>query len=94
MISESTLQKNCLKYLKERNIYALNVYGSGRTGKGTPDIIACINGRFVAFELKVGTNQMQPDQVIHKKRIERSGGQQFTPRTVTEFKKIVTDLGG
>lgn len=93
-LSESALQTKCLALLKERGIYSLNVYGAGRAGKGTPDIIACINGQFIAFELKVGNNQMQPDQVIHKRRIERSGGQQFTPRTVEEFTNIINRLGG
>lgn len=83
-----------MQFLKTSHIYALNIYGSGRSGKGTPDIIACINGQFVAFELKVGNNQMQPDQVIHKKRIEDSGGKQYTPRTVEEFIQIVMSLGG
>lgn len=94
MTSESTFQKNCLKELKRRGIYALNIYGSGRSGKGTPDLITCINGMFVAFELKVGKNQMQDDQVIHKKRIEQNGGKQFTPRTIDEFTEILDQLGG
>lgn len=83
-----------MAFLKLKGIYALNIYGSGRAGKGTPDIICCLNGQFVTFELKVGRNQMQPDQVIHKKRIERSGGKQFTPRTIEEFKDIIERLGG
>lgn len=89
---EKKLQDKVIRYLKGRGIYYLNLYGDGMSGKGKPDIIACINGLFVAFELKVGSNDMQDDQKIHKLRIERSGGLHFAPYTLEEFIKIVEDL--
>ena len=89
---EKKLQDNAIKYLKSKGIYHLNLFGDGWSGKGKPDLIACINGRFVAFELKVGSNDMQDDQKIHKLRIERSGGLHFSPYTLEEFIKIVEEL--
>ncbi len=62
------------------------------SGKGKPDLIVCIKGQFVAFELKVGANGLQDDQIIHKIRIERSGGLHFSPYSFEEFKKIMEDL--
>ena len=70
----------------------MNLFGDGWSGKGKPDLIACINGKFVAFELKVGSNDMQDDQKIHKLRIERSGGLHFSPYTLEEFINIVEEL--
>ena len=87
--SESTLQKKCIEYLKKKDIYYINKYGDGRSGLGAPDLIACINGRFVAFELKVGNNVKSKAQEIHKKRIERNGGQHYTPYTLEEFVECV-----
>lgn len=92
MAKEKKLQDKCVAYLKAKGIYALNLYGDGFSGKGKPDLIACINGRFVAFELKVGANDMQDDQRIHKARIERSGGLHYCPYTLDEFTKIVEVL--
>ncbi len=89
---EKKLQDKAIDYLKGRGIYYLNLYGDGMSGKGKPDIIACINSRFVAFELKVGANDMQDDQKIHKLRIERSSGLHFSPYTLKEFVDIVEDL--
>lgn len=89
---EKRLQDKAIRYLKDRGIYHLNLYGDGWSGKGKPDIIACINGKFVAFELKVGSNDMQDDQKIHKLRIERSGGLHFSPYNLEEFIKIVEEL--
>jgi penicillin-binding protein-related factor A (putative recombinase) len=89
---EKRLQDKAIRYLRERGIYYLNLYGDGFSGKGKPDLIVCIKGQFVAFELKVGANNMQDDQIIHKIRIERSGGLHFSPYTFEEFKKIMEDL--
>lgn len=68
------------------------MYGSGRTGKGTPDLITCINGRFVAFELKVEGNDLSDAQKIRKIQIERSGGLHYVPRTVEEFRNILEEI--
>ena len=92
MTREKKLQDKAISYLKGRGIYYLNLYGDGMSGKGKPDIIACIGGRFVCFELKVGKNDMQDDQKVHKIRIERSGGLHFSPYTLSEFISIVEDL--
>ena len=92
MAKEKKLQDKAIAYLRERGIYYLNLYGDGRSGKGKPDIIACINGRFVAFELKVGENDLQDDQKLHALRINRSGGFHVVPRNIEEFKKIVEVL--
>lgn len=89
---ESKLQQACIKYLKSKGIYYINIYGSGRTAKGAPDIIACIDGKFVGFEFKVGDNDMQPDQRIHKRRIVKSGGQHFCPRSLQEFISNVQEV--
>lgn len=89
---EKRLQDKCIKWLKAEGIYYLNLYGDGFSGKGKPDLLTCIDGRFVAFELKVGANDMQDGQRIHKIRIERSGGLHFSPYSLEEFISIVEGL--
>ncbi len=91
---ENKLQTDCLKYLDSEGIYNINTHGGGWTGKGTPDIVVCLDGRFVAFELKVDKNDLEPAQRIHKKRIEKNGGRHYSPRTLTEFKEIIKELRG
>lgn len=92
MAKEKKLQDKAIAYLKDRGIYYINKYGDGRTAKGAPDLLTCIKGRFVAFELKVGSNDMQDDQKIHKLRIERSGGLHYSPYTLEEFINIVEEV--
>ena len=89
---EKKLQDKCIEDLKSKGIYYINKYGDGRSAKGAPDLLVCIDGKFVAFELKVGSNDMQDDQKIHKLRIERSGGLHYSPYTLSEFVNIVEDL--
>lgn len=86
---ESALQKKCVDYLKKKGIYYINLYGSGRSAKGAPDLLTCIKGQFVAFELKTGNNELRPDQTIHKNRIIESGGVHYTPKTIKEFKDVL-----
>lgn len=89
---EKDLQKKILRFLKDRGIYSLNLFGDGWSAKGKPDVIICLNGKFVAFELKVGKNGLSEDQKIHKNRIERSGGKHYAPYTFEEFLKIYEEL--
>ena len=89
---EKKLQDKAIDYLKRRGIYHLNLFGDGWSGKGKPDLIVCINGRFVAFELKVGENDLQDDQKLHRLWITRSGGLHYSPYTLEEFISIVEDL--
>ena len=89
---EKNLQDKAISYLKGRGIYYLNLFGDGWSGKGKPDLIVCLNGRFVAFELKVGENDLQDDQKIHRIRIRRSGGLHYSPYTLEEFITIIKEL--
>ena len=89
---EKRLQDKCIEFLKQNGIYYINKFGDGYSAKGCPDLLTCINGKFVAFELKVGLNDLQDDQKIHKIRIERSGGLHYAPYTLEEFTKIVKEL--
>lgn len=89
---EKKLQDKCIKFLKSKGIYYINQFGNGWSSKGAPDLTVCINGLFVAFELKVGENDLQADQILHRRRIIKNGGLHYAPYTLEEFIKIVEDL--
>lgn len=90
---ERELQKKCIEYLKHHDIYYINKYGDGRSAKGCPDLLCCINGKFVAFELKVGNGKMKPDQRIHKLRIEREQLQCYHSFSILLRKKRYVSVG-
>jgi Holliday junction resolvase len=47
-------------------------HGYGRSG--VPDIIACVNGRFLAIECKAGANKPTALQVREMENIRAAGG--------------------
>lgn len=89
---ESGFQTKCIAHLNQLKIYHVNLHADGWTGKGAPDLLVCMAGRFVAFELKVDDNELEPAQRIHKLRIERNGGLHYAPRTLKEFIQIIESL--
>ena len=92
MGSESQFQSKVKKFLESNGFYVVNVHGGAWGGKGTADLICCFRGRFVAFELKVGENQLSEAQKIRKQEVELSGGRVFCPRTFPEVEEIVKGL--
>ena len=59
---------------------------------GIPDIIACINGRFVAFEVKTETGQLSKLQEITIQKIKKAGGQAFKVTSAAEVAAILKRL--
>ena len=93
-MKENVLQRDIIRFCSTNNIYCINIYGSGMTAKGVPDLILCINGKFVAFECKVGNNTPQIDQVINGKRIKKCGGLWFVPYSLDEAITIIKNVKG
>ena len=60
--------------LKAHRAYAVNYIGGISANNGTPDILACMNGRFIAIEAKAGKNKPTDLQTLNLKRIDEAGG--------------------
>ena len=56
---------------------------------GTPDIIACIDGRFFAFEVKTPNGRVAPIQDAQISAITLAGGSAHVVRSVDDVKKIL-----
>jgi hypothetical protein len=57
----------------------------GTTSKGTADIMAIINGKHVAIEVKIGRDKMSQAQEKEQQRILSSGGLYFVAKDFTLF---------
>ena len=62
------------KILKQHNIYYFMPATGGYGRSGVPDIVGCVNGRFVAIECKAGLNQPTALQEREMKNIKDAGG--------------------
>jgi Holliday junction resolvase len=74
---ESKVKTKIHAILKERGAYAVNYIGGISANNGTPDILACLHGRFVAIEAKAGKNKPTDLQTLNLKRIDDAGGLAF-----------------
>ena len=87
---ERDFQRKALAYMKELpEVAVVNIHGSGWTAKGCPDLLCCVKGSFVAFELKVGNNGLSPAQRVWMRRIKRAGGKYHSPYSMEELKRIL-----
>lgn len=85
---ESALKTRVLNYLKTKG-YAVKIHGNEFTESGTPDILACVRGRFYAFELKAEDGELSKIQVYRLKQIATAGGVVAVVTTLQQVKDIV-----
>ncbi len=56
---------------------------------GIPDIIACIEGKFYAFEVKTSSGKLTKLQEITIEKIQKAKGQAYKVTSVKEVADIV-----
>lgn len=84
---EGILDDKIHKYCEELDIWCMKT-----GGQGIPDVIMCINGRFVAFETKVGKNKLSVLQIWQCGRIQKSGGLTYEIRDFKSAKEKIDEL--
>lgn len=72
------------------------VWGGGYQKAGIPDIVACVNGVFVAIELKSATGHASDLQKLNVHRINEANGIAIIlyPSGFDEFKKMMREVIG
>lgn len=51
-MTEAQLQRQLAQALRDRGAWAVKVHGNSFQSKGTPDILCCYRGKFIAIEVK------------------------------------------
>lgn len=85
---ESKVKLAVVKLLKQYGVYFFfpATHGYGRSG--VPDIICCINGKFLAIECKAGKNEPTALQQREINQIQAAGGMAMVVKedlTLLEF---------
>lgn len=82
--------------LKAEGVYYFfpATHGYGRSG--VPDIVACVNGRFLAIECKAGTNKPTALQVREIENIRKAGGVAIVANEANwdEVRPLVREMKG
>lgn len=89
MTPEKKVEGEIKKYLDRIGAYYEKIHGGSIfQSSGIPDIIACINGRFVGIEVKRSDGgQISPLQKLKLKQIENAGGVGIEARSVREVQE-------
>jgi len=87
MQSEQVIQTKIIKYLESLGAYTVKTVILNRAG--VPDVLACLNGSFIAVEVKKRGNSTSALQEHHLKRIERANGISIVAFDVADVKEAL-----
>ncbi len=92
-MAERDIVAAILRLLKKTpNCFCWKTHGGPYGTAGIPDIIACINGRFVAFEVKTETGKLSKLQEVTIAKIKEAKGKAFTVRSAAQVSAILKEL--
>lgn len=95
MAAEKQFENKIKGFLKEQGAWFIKYWaGSQFTKDGIPDILACINGYFVAIEVKAPNGKPSELQLYNIRKIREAGGFACVlyPSGYEKFKKLVLNL--
>ena len=92
-MKESEIISAIKEYLKTvNNCFYWKEHGGEFGQAGIPDIICCLNGKFIAFEVKTDKGKTTVLQEITLRKIRRAGGYAEVVRSVSDVKTIIEKL--
>jgi len=90
---EKDITAAIMRYLKTvPDCFCWKQHGGQFGTAGLPDIICCLNGRFVAFEVKQPSGKLTKIQEHTIQKIHRAKGEAFKVTSVDEVKEIIKNL--
>ena len=94
MAQEKQFENKIKRYLKERDCYRVKYFGCSYSEAGTPDILACCNGYFLAIEVKADNGKPSELQLVKIDAIRKAGGFAYVvyPSGWNRLKDIIDGL--
>ena len=93
-MTERDIVAAILRHLKARpRCFAWKTHGGMYGTAGIPDIIACIDGRFYAFEVKQPGGRLTRLQDVTLNKIKAAGGVAVMVTSVDEVKQALAEKG-
>lgn len=74
MQPEYRIVQNIKKLIRTRGGWCVKIHGGPYQDAGTPDLLACYKGRFIAIEVKTSRGVARPEQKVAQQGIIKSGG--------------------
>ena len=94
MTPEKLFEYKIKQFLIEKKCWYVKFFANAYTKSGIPDILACVNGYFVAIEVKATNGKPSELQLYNKDKIRDSGGISIVlyPNQFNNFKKLINEL--
>lgn len=91
---EKTFENKVKKFIKDQDGWQVKFFANRMTKKGIPDVLGCVNGYFIALEIKSNSGHPSKLQMYHCSEIRKSGGFAYVvyPSGFEKLKKIINDL--
>ena len=91
-MNESDIVKKIISYLRTvQNCFCWKEHGGMYGTAGIPDIISCIDGQFIAFEVKTATGKTTALQDSTIAKIRKAGGVAVVVRSVDDVKAVIEE---
>ncbi|MGI6121342.1 MAG: VRR-NUC domain-containing protein [Saccharofermentanales bacterium] len=92
-MTEKDITNAIMRYLKTvPSCFCWKAHGGLYGTAGLPDIICCIGGRFVAFEVKTPSGKLTKLQESMIRKIKAAKGEAFKVTSVEDVKSILDTL--
>ena len=89
---ESSIQDDIINYLKSVGAYVVKVHVSSYQTQGTPDVLCCYKGHFIAFELKVPGETASELQEYRIEQIQKAKGYACVADSLEKVKEVLYDI--
>jgi hypothetical protein len=91
MAQEKNFEEKVKKFLKDEGCWFIKYWGGGGfTKSGVPDLLVCLNGYFMAIELKAPKGKPSELQLYNLKKITKGNGIAILlyPKDFDQFKEF------
>lgn len=94
-MTEKTFQTKLIKLIQNNNGYVVKFNASAISKIGVPDLLACINGKFIGLEVKKENGKPTDIQLWNIEKIKKSGGIAMVvrPSDYENIEKLIKKLG-
>ncbi len=94
MAQEKNFENKIKQHLKNEGCWYVKYFANRMTRTGVPDILACVNGYFVAIEVKADKGKPSELQLWNREQIRKANGIAIVayPNQWEELKLLIEDL--
>lgn len=89
MQPEYRIVQNVKKLIKSRGGWCVKIHGGPYQDAGTPDILVCYKGHFIAVEVKTARGVARPEQRVVQQAITRAGGYALITHRIGEVADVL-----